>query len=404
MGAKKKKGGSKKKKSNVVSAASVGIEALSVSTPTILNDVSSLLFNSKNNSTLLLPYIGAVAIVEGEGKAVHGRGIIATKDIIPGDCLFVIPAITAADVTEVCRCHSQDGDCDGATNNDGDAATPLEKLTEDNLIEKIESLCEVLNDEEIQPQENVLRARRLLNAFTAQMKDDNVPEMENSSELMNTLLATESSSSIAKEGEADLARDAILSIIRRNAFGPDWKSYHNFSQYLATDANFSPNRLLGAYPLSAMINHSCCPNAVRVFGRIPASNSKSSSFEIDNIQGSEVMIVHANAHIKQGEEILWSYVAPSTPFAIRREMLESNFGFVCKCTRCIKEEESLSLEGKELWDIADNSFRQNNNSGGESNMLISLVPSIENTLSSTKQISNECQRYLRVGYSTVSML
>ena len=64
MGAKKKKGGSKKKKSNVVSAASVGIEALSVSTPTILNDVSSLLFNSKNNSTLLLPYIGAVAIVE----------------------------------------------------------------------------------------------------------------------------------------------------------------------------------------------------------------------------------------------------------------------------------------------------------------------------------------------------
>jgi len=153
-----------------------------------------------------------------------------------------------------------------------------------------------------------------------------------------------------------------------------------------------------------MINHSCSPNAVRVFGRMPNTfdNDKSAS-EIDNIQGREVMIVHATTSIPKGTEITWSYCPPSTPFAHRRELLRSNYGFSCNCTRCTKEEEALNTtECKELFGVADNCWAINQNSSEGEKVMLSLVPSIEQIFCS-KELSNESQRYLRVAYSTLYM-
>jgi len=92
-----------------------------------------------------------------------------------------------------------------------------------------------------------------------------------------------------------------------------------------------------------MINHSCSPNAVRVFGRIPNSSSchPSGSEICDKIQGKEVMLVHANKAIAKGTEITWSYIPPSNPLNERREAL-SKYGFTCNCLRCVQEEKALT--------------------------------------------------------------
>ena len=143
-----------------------------------------------------------------------------------------------------------------------------------------------------------------------------------------------------------LDRETILNIIRRNAFGPDFHHYGAIATFWNTtpDGKECYNRLLGAYPLSAMINHSCSPNAVRVFGHIPSSDScdPSKSEFCDQIQGKEVMIVHANKAISKGTEITWSYIPPAIPLIERREALLSKYGFTCNCLRCIQEEKALT--------------------------------------------------------------
>ena len=213
-------------------------------------------------------------------------------------------------------------------------------MIEDYRVETVQSLCEILDDKEIEPKENVNRARRLPGAFTAQMSSEELTKIENSHEWIDILLANKSSP-IDNKDNANLDKDTILSIIRKNAFGPD----HNYANI---EKLFS-----GVYPLSAMINHSCSPNAVRVFGRIPSPNSKTASYEIGH------------------------------------EMLRSRYGFTCQCTHCIKEETALNVaEYKELWALADGywSLRDVNQNDEGASTTLSLVPSIEKVCSLTKQI------------------
>jgi len=382
--------------------------------PIRINDVSSLLFDSKNKDTQLpfsLPFIGPISIAERGANAEenengivtsgvsHGRGLVTNRDVSPGECLFVIRSIASADVSEVSRRFLEEGG--------GRSDTNIEQMTEDSLVGKVQSLCEILDDEEIQPKENVDRARRLLAAFTAQMSSEELPERKNPAEWMEILVANESLPNDDYRGKASLDRDTILSIIHRNAFGPDYHNYAKIEECWTKRANTENcyNRLLGAYPLSAMINHSCSPNAVRVFGYIPSpprDGKTAATSEIDNIQGREVMIVHANASIPKGTEIRWSYLPPSTPFLLRRDMLRGKYGFTCQCGRCTKEEEALSVtpELKELCALADHYWSLRN--AGQQSQGDSLVQSIENIFAS-KRLSNELQRYLRVGYSSLYM-
>mmetsp|Transcript_6010 Transcript_6010/g.11661 ORF Transcript_6010/g.11661 Transcript_6010/m.11661 type:complete len:531 (-) Transcript_6010:218-1810(-) len=407
MGAKKK--GKKKKK-----GASSGIDkpplSLSSSAPKSLKDVSCLLFgptsgNSHVKLPFALPFIGPISLAERgsendeheEPPVVHGRGLITTRDISQGECLFVTPSIVSADVAEVHRRYLQEGAGRGEI-------VDLERITEENLVEQVLDLCEILVDAEIQPKETVERARRLLDAFSAQMSSEEVPTIENPNEWISILVANESSS---HSGKNNLDKDTILNTIRLNAFGPDYHNYDAIAQNWTKRTNTENcyGRLLGVYPLAAVINHSCSPNAVRVFGRIPSPNSKATS-EIDTIRGREVMIVHASANIPKGTEITWSYLPPSTPYAVRRERLQSKYGFTCQSIRCTNEEMALNItELKELWTRADGrwSLRDANlqNQGGAT--IQSVVPCIEKAFASTKKISIETQRYLRVSYSSLYM-
>ncbi|GAA5984734.1 hypothetical protein JCM10908_003478 [Rhodotorula pacifica] len=79
-------------------------------------------------------------------------------------------------------------------------------------------------------------------------------------------------------------------------------------------------------PLTALINHSCAPNAVVVFPSFPTTPSSSSS--------SKNMAVIALRDLEQGEEVLTSYVDLSLPRQERQKELEERYNFQCACEEC----------------------------------------------------------------------
>lgn len=353
----------KKKASSSSSEKSMsnGVANLSLSPP--LNDVSPLLLSSAvpkdGKLPFQLPYVGPISLVQQHKSVVHGRGLVATRDVSPGECLFVIPAVAAAPIDDVYnRFLGEDeeedyddiGDDIETSNNDANFVKKdgphLESIAEEMLIEQILSLLDIINDEQsVCTKESMSHAKSLLHAFVSQMTcSDEVPSTATNEELMKILLLSNNNAHFDMDKQV-LDKETILNIIRRNAFGPDFHNYNTIASCWNTspDGKKCYKRLLGAYPLSAMINHSCSPNAVRVFGHVPSSDScgPSKSTDLcDRIQGNEVMIVHANKAISKGSEISWSYIPPAIPLIERREAL-SKYGFTCNCLRCIQEEKAL---------------------------------------------------------------
>ncbi|KAL3812037.1 hypothetical protein ACHAXA_008943 [Cyclostephanos tholiformis] len=379
-----------------ISGVKGGLEGISLSSSeTGSNDVSSFLFHSKSTKpSFRLPFLGPISLSERGSigaKISHGRGLITTRDVSSGECLFVIPSIFSADAVEVRTRYLQE------KINGGDQAKVVERLAEDHIVQKVQAACDLLSDEEIQPSA-AGRARIQLNAFILQMNSERVLTIENPAALMGNLVANESST-IPPKDTVNLDKGTILGIIRRNGFGPDFHNYNKIATCWTERANSEHcyNRVLGIYPLAAMINHSCCPNAVRVFGSIPTQNGIKSK--------KEVMIAHANANIPNGTEITWSYISPATPFAVRREMLLSKYGFTCHCPRCAMEDEAISkAEFQGLFALADRRWStRDSNLCDQRETAISLVSSIERIFS-TNQIPIESQRYLRVSYGLVRFL
>jgi len=80
----------------------------------------------------------------------------------------------------------------------------------------------------------------------------------------------------------------------------------------------------GLYSLACMMNHSCLPNVKVLYpddGRSPG-----------------VARVVALCGIQKGEELFHSYLDENLPFARRQATLQSSYGFVCECDRCVAEE------------------------------------------------------------------
>ena len=208
------------------------------------------------------------------------------------------------------------------------------------------------------------------------------------------VLAQTSSNSADQEDKMPLDKETILNIIRRNAFGPDYHNYDTIANWWLknstnTVSESAYKRILSVYPLAAMINHSCSPNAVRIFGTIPASVKTSEWSE------REVMIVHACAAMKKGTEITWSYLPPTTDYKNRHEMLKTRYGFSCECTRCTSEEKAI--DGVELFQKLSSAITHEDN-----NILPDTIHSLEQTITS-KSIPSQVQRYLRISYAPIYM-
>jgi len=121
---------------------------------------------------------------------------------------------------------------------------------------------------------------------------------------------------VKEGGGRPLDRGLLRRICNTNAFGPDFKHYDSMEkEWRMRGKRGREWRLVGLYLLPAMINHSCLPNACRVFV-------------------GETMIVRASRDLKKGEEVVWPYTPPLQPYYHRQEQLENHYGFRCRCRRC----------------------------------------------------------------------
>ncbi|GAV81302.1 SET domain-containing protein [Cephalotus follicularis] len=76
------------------------------------------------------------------------------------------------------------------------------------------------------------------------------------------------------------------------------------------------------YPLQSCINHSCCPNA--------------KAFKREEDRDGQATIISARP-ICKGEEVTISYIDENLPFEVRQALL-ADYGFECRCSKCLEEE------------------------------------------------------------------
>lgn len=104
--------------------------------------------------------------------------------------------------------------------------------------------------------------------------------------------------------------------------------------HLKSEASFTYENflvMLGAYNINNLdsciyliqshLNHNCSPNTT-----VETGDSR-----------AETIKVYSSRFIRAGEEITTTYVNPAHLFVQRQSELRTNWGFLCKCTRCKKE-------------------------------------------------------------------
>ncbi|KAF9432142.1 hypothetical protein BGZ76_011206 [Entomortierella beljakovae] len=84
----------------------------------------------------------------------------------------------------------------------------------------------------------------------------------------------------------------------------------------------------GTFPIGALFNHSCRPNAIVMYER-------------------QVQIVRAIEDIEPGQEICTSYVDNGVQRAERRQLLREKYFFDCLCPRCIEVDQEPSTNNDE---------------------------------------------------------
>ena len=309
-----------------------------------LDDLSNL-FLSKAPVTLEKALIGPIAV---SSSGLHGRGVFATRDVEAGECLFCTLPTVSAPIQIVMRIFQSK------------PRIGLEQIAETILLKNMKRSLKCHD-------KRVAASVMLLTS-----DDKKIPIVQENEQDMVSLLTAESSPSTCWWGKDDATKisdEDLLLIIRRNAFGPDFYSYDKMQDNIFKNVAF--HRILGLYPLAAMLNHSCTPNAVRVFC-------------------GEYMVVHATHQVKTGDEFVWSYIPPTRGYK-QRQLSIQNFGFTCTCPRCTLEK-SLSCFEK----INSEDFQKCN----KSNQFLSttiLERPLKELEALLRNLSNEEQRYVRVG-------
>lgn len=337
-----------------------------VSKSVSLNDVSALLFakTASTRMTMTESLVGPVEISTSGNSVAHGRGLIATRDIAVGECLFITPPTVSAPLNDVLRIY-----------NNGGARTSksLEELAELILLKHMKRALR---------QKTKKQAASFMFLTTGLDQEDNLPFVSScSSETIPLCLGQAEPTSIWwKQPVAD---ETLVQIIRHNAFGPDFHNYAQMEANIASAAGATAyHRILGMYTLGAILNHSCQPNAVRAFA-------------------GEVMIVHACAHIAKGQEVVSSYIPPTQSFPARQTQLQGRFDFCCRCPRCVVEQTLGTMHDQleaSLADINRPNLRMTRKN------LEPHVKYLEQVLSNTSgndEITNEIRHYLRTGYLNV---
>ena len=313
------------------------------SIPTVevaLDDLSPLLL-SKSTISMDGTLIGPIRV---SSSSLHGRGLFATRDIAAGECIFCTPPTVSAPIANVLRVYQSK------------PHVGLEPIAETILLKNMKRALKSKDN-------NVAASFMILTS-----DDTNIPNVDEG-DLISLLTAESASSTSWWNDNGTITDDYLLHIVRRNAFGPDFYSYDKIQSNLST-THF--HRILGLYPLAAMLNHSCTPNAVRVFC-------------------GEYMLVHATHNIKAGEELVWSYIPPTQIYTDRQDSIQK-FGFQCTCHRCAIEKSLPCLAA-----LDSSSLRAFNNTNQFMPATIMERP-VQELDSILHTLTNEQQRYVRVGF------
>ncbi|EEC42999.1 predicted protein [Phaeodactylum tricornutum CCAP 1055/1] len=348
------------------------------------SDLSRVFFPNLDAPLTIQPWVGPVEVQEAT-DGTRGRCLVVVQPVRAGDCLFVTPPTLSVDVGDVAAAWVEQYQQSVVENT-------LDCLTEQALVNAMR-VC--LDDVQS------ATARSFLS-----LRGGPATSFAQSSASLQTLIQSTSVSLLLGNDTQPLLDDVIVSdeyllaIVRKNAFGPDaLLSYTNIEQSWRTTALNAPTpldlsrlslppRLLGLFPLAAMINHSCVGNAVRVL--------------VD-----DVMVVHATTDLPAGTELVWSYGPPTTPFAQRNTRLRAHYGFVCDCPRCQRERAAYRTDGLgALLRAAERATVARIDSRGDddddkSSSLSSLLQQWETQIWAHPALSNQNQRYLRVGAAQV---
>lgn len=360
-----------------------------------LNNLSSLYFrqtNAPNNNEILsqLPLLGPIEI--SQSNVTEGRGLVATRNIVAGECLFVVKPSVEVPIEEVRRvwlskCKSGDDEIE--------LTKKLEQVAEIILLKKTKRSLDL--------RQNVKEHRIAAMSILAQVghhhtEQPHVYDTVDTDVVSNNCQMSDeiSSNHSIVTSNYKISNDTILSIIHRNAFGPDFRHYHAIARNWLMQPECNPyGRILSLYPLAAMINHSCKPNAVRVYSCLLSCEK------------SEIMAVHATQPIQKGEEIVWSYVPTSKPYHDRRKRIKDSFGFDCLCQRCkvesnvfepdtnVSNELSARFQNYTLWNEKATDINQLPSHDKFRDMIMEFEEMISN-----KCFTGEVSRYLRSGMLT----
>ena len=305
-------------------------------------------------------YIGPIVV--STTNVAHGRGIVASRNIQAGECIMVIPPAVScnmATVWEEWKTHYS------STSTSTTTSTPPPPLTTTTGLEHVAEQVLIKTMKELL-QSNHESDKAKAQSFMLQVSSSQPQQHDDDSSTSSATVTNHPALLAALVGHhptttrtletmpiaTHVPDDTLLQdMIRRNAFGPDFWSYDmvetQWKTFCCQENNEnddskrlpsnSPSRLLGLYPLAAMINHSCVPNAVRVFVMTPGKHKQ------QHKQENKWMMVHATTTIQQGEEIVWSYLPPTIPFPQRRQLLQQQHGFSCHCTRCQQEQEAFCI-------------------------------------------------------------
>lgn len=347
-------------------------------------------------------FIGPIH-VSSAGVA-HGMGVIATRDITAGECLFVTRPAVSVNVEDVFKEWSSQYESNSSNDNYTSYQTQqnlLEQVSEKFLVHRMNKIIQSGDDAD----------RKIAHSFLLQLANGEegtarkAPVPDDLDDLLHALVGKPKALPVWDDDLRTIDEAKLLEIIRRNAFGPEFIPYESVEkQWIqrmirAASTNNTrrpPSRLLGLYPVAAMINHSCVPNALRVFAC------------------GEWMVVHACSDIAKGAEITWSYLPPVLPYPQRSQQLRERHGFVCQCVRCKREAEAAACsniyvlpEALRTYEKPGSIFLLNSDQECRLQFTQNLLEwerqNFQTGASSPIQHSNEVRRYWKIGNASLFM-
>jgi SET domain len=303
--------------------------------------------NGNENEDNAIKYVGPISIQRPHAASTKGRSLVATRSLDAGELLFVTSPIVKCNVQRVWHEWSTQNRNHKDTERNNDSAVPV----------PVVSLAEVSEQVLLMACKDAIANKKygLVNCLQALERSQTRDASDTSKPTcIPTLLGQTNDDDVWESNTRTtdpipLSDEEIVQIIRRNAFGADFPTMNRIEQRWldayalennndrgnnstgSSDTNNNkanvddilPSRLLGIYGLAAMINHSCIPNAVRVFA-------------------GEIMIVHTCQPVKKDEEIVWSYIPLIQNYTQRQAQLQQTHNFTCYCIRCRSESIFLS--------------------------------------------------------------